>query len=266
LRLGLVADLVRQPIWLASLVATGVGFGLQLLALATGPVAMVQPLLVSGLLFAVLFRSFLAGRPPRKFALVGAGLCAVGLAAFLAVARPPAGSGWVTLLQALPLAIGLAVVLAGCLAVAAWRPGEPRALAFALGGGVLYGLTAGVAKIATGVFAGGGFEGLFRSWPLYAMAVLGPSGFLLNQHAYRSHPVMAPAQALITIVDPLVSVALGMLWLHERLQGGAAAIAGEVLALAAMVGGVWLLAHHAPQVARETSRSGQLTAQQGSPP
>ena len=40
-----------------------------------------------------------------------------------------------------------------------------------------------------------------------------------------------------------------MLWLNEAVASGPGAIAGEVLALAAMAGGVWLVAHRGPRAA-----------------
>ncbi|MGH7921799.1 MAG: DMT family transporter [Candidatus Dormibacteraceae bacterium] len=245
LRAGLVKDLIDQPLWIASLVATGIGSGLQLVALSTGPLAMVEPLLVTGLLFAVLFRSLFRRHWPHTSTMIGAGLCVAGLATFLAIARPPGGAAMLELTETVPLAIALAVVLVICIALAIWRGGRTRSLAFAVAGGSLFGVSAAIAKVATGVVLGHGIVALFVDWPLYTMAVLGPAGFLMTQHAYRAHPELAPAQAVITLTDPLVGITIGILWLHEAIQASPPAIAGEVLGLIGLAGGVWLLAHHA---------------------
>jgi drug/metabolite transporter (DMT)-like permease len=255
LRPRLLLDLGRQRIWLLSLGANALGTVLQLLALATGPLVLVQPVLVSGLLFAVLIRSRLAHRRPPAYALVGASLCAAGLAVFLLLSRPTGGRDWLSFAQALPLAAGLAAVLVVCLAIASRFPGERRAFALAGGAGVLYGVTAGVAKLAIGVLQTGGVLALLTNWPLYALAVIGPLGFLLNQNAYQADQKMAPALAIITVTDPLVGIGVGVLWLGEELQPGVGPVLGQVVALAALIAGVALLSHGAPQVPHHHNRS-----------
>ena len=58
----ILLDLVRQPLWLAAIGANIVGFALQVVALALGSLAVVQPLLVCDLVFAVLIARWLAAR------------------------------------------------------------------------------------------------------------------------------------------------------------------------------------------------------------
>jgi len=251
LRPSLLVDLAQQPIWLLSLLGQVGGSGLQLLALSSGPLVLVQPLLVSGLVFAVVIRSMLAHRPPPGSVLLGASMCAAGLAAFLLLSRPSGGIEWLTLGQALPLAVGLGVLLAILLTVARRYDGDARTFALAGGAGVLYGVTAGVAKLALGLLQTAGPLALLRSWPLYAVLVIGPAGFILNQNAYQSNRSMAPALAVITVTDPLVGIGVGVLWLQERLQPGVGPVIGQVLALITLAVGVWLLAHGAPQVAHD---------------
>jgi drug/metabolite transporter (DMT)-like permease len=255
LRPSLLFDLAREPIWLISLLSSGAGSLLQLLALGTGPLVLVQPLLVSGLLFAVVIRSMLAHKTPPAYVLGGASLCVAGLAVFLLLSRPSGGINWITLGAVLPLGIGLAVILTGCLVVAARHSGQAHTFALALGAGVLYGVTAGMIKLALGQLQTGGIPALLTSWPLYAVIVCGPAGFLLNQNAYQHNKRMAPALAVITVTDPLVGIGVGVLWLDEQLRSGAGSVVGQVLALAGLVTGVWLLAHAAPQVAAKHQNS-----------
>lgn len=260
LRPQLLFDLARQPIWLVSLLANVAGSALQLLALDTGPLVLVQPLLVTGLLFAVLIRSLLADRLPPGYVVLGASLCAAGLCAFLLLAQPTGGIEWLSLGQALPLALGLFAALAICLTIATRRPGAPRIYALAFGAGLLYGVTAGVAKLMLGRLADGGIPALLTSWPLYAVIVIGPAGFLLNQNAYQNNKTMAPALAVITVTDPLVGIGVGVLWLQEDLRTGLGPVLGQVLALGALATGVWLLAHAAPQVAQRPPAAQEANA------
>ena len=251
LRPSLLVDLAQQPIWLLSLLGQVGGSALQLLALSSGPLVLVQPLLVSGLVFAVVIRSMMARQPPAGSVVLGASMAAAGLAVFLLLSQPTGGIEWLPFKQALPLAIGLGVLLAILLIVAQRSRGDARTFALAGGAGVLYGVTAGVAKLALGLVHNYGIAGLLGSWPLYAVLVIGPAGFILNQNAYQSNRAMAPALAVITVTDPLVGIGVGVLWLDEHLQPGVGPVIGQVLALITLAAGVWLLAHGAPQVAQD---------------
>jgi drug/metabolite transporter (DMT)-like permease len=246
LRPALLLDLAREPIWLGSLAANLSGTGLQLVALDNGPLVLIEPLLVSGLLFAVLIRSLLGRRLPTGRVVLGASLCGAGLAVFSLLARPTGGVSSLSLGSALPLAIALAAVLVVCLAVASRYRGPARAYALAAGAGVLFGVSAGMAKLALGQLSTDGLGGVLRDWPVYAMVVLGPTGFLLNQNAFQATKNMAPALAIITVTDPLVGIGVGVLWLGENLQPGPGPVIGQVFALLGLIAGVWLLANDSP--------------------
>ena len=247
---GLIKGLIGNPAWVVSTLGSIVGFGLQGLALGTGPIAMVQPLLVTGILFAAV-AGFILRHARPDWAFMGAlGLTAGGLAVFLAVARPTKGNTDLTVGEALPLGIALVVLLVASVALGLRTKGLARSLAFALAAGLVYGVTAAVAKVTIAQFSHG-FVATVTHWSFWALVVLGPLGFLLNQNAFREGKLASPALAVITVIDPLVGLAIGLLWLAERISTGPLAITGEVVGLAAMAGGVWLVAHRAPQVAAE---------------
>jgi drug/metabolite transporter (DMT)-like permease len=249
----LLLDLARQPGWLASIGFTVAGLGLQIAALQAGPLALVQPVLVCDVLFAVLIRSLVIGRRlPDRVVVAGVLCCAGGLAAFLAVAQPHGDRPVLDPLVVLPLAAGLAAVLTGCLVFARFGPRRGRPLAIALACGVVYGVSAFLLKEASHTL-GAGFGQPGRQWPLYAVAVAGPVGFLLNQSAFQAGVLIAPVLSVITIADPLVSIGIARLWLDEQIASGPAAVAAEVAALAVMTAGIILLAHRAPQVAARRS-------------
>jgi drug/metabolite transporter (DMT)-like permease len=251
---SLLVDLAHQPLWLASLLANGAGIVLQWVALVTAPLVLVQPLLVTGLLFAVSFTALMRRQPPDRVVLFGAALCAAGLAAFILIAQPTASRPpTLTLGSVLPLAAGLAGLLAVCLNLAAHRPGPVRTLALAVAAGVLYGVTAGMVKVALQSLDHG-VGAMFTSWPIYVVAVCGPLGFLLNQNAFQAGIALAPALAVIIVLDPLVGIGIGILWLGERLRDGWPAVLGQVLALVVLSVGVVILSHRAPQVAAAARR------------
>jgi hypothetical protein len=252
----ILLDLVRQPLWLIAVAANVAGFALQVVALSLGSLALVQPLLVCDLVFAVLILRFASwrthveipgGRRTVCVIFAGVGAATAGVAGFLVIGRPTGGHADTSLDVLVPLAAGLAAVVGGCLAVAA-RSRNLRPLALALACGVNYGVAAFVVKLVTSQF-GGGLAGVFTRWPIYALAVVGPVGFILNQDAFQQGRFLAPVQAIITTSDPVISIGLGILWLDVRLRGGAAAIFGEVASLLVMTAGIVVIARQAPQVA-----------------
>jgi drug/metabolite transporter (DMT)-like permease len=248
---ALLHDLVRHPRWRRSIVFAVAGFGLQVLALRLAPLTLVQPLLVTGVLWYVLLSARLTRRPVDRIIVLGTLICLASLSAFLVLARPQRGShggtGLDSVWRALPLAVGLVVAVAACLAAAAvahrWR-----ALPLSLSAGICYGVTAGLVR-SLSVHFGDGLTGVLHHWQTYAIILLGPIGVLLNQNSYQAGRIGAPALTVITVTDPLVSIAVGLLWLGESIQVGAGRVVGEVLALAALTGGVALLALRAPHIA-----------------
>jgi hypothetical protein len=253
---AILLDLARQPLWLTAIGANIAGFALQVVALSFGSLALVQPLLVCDLVFAVLISRYLAWRrgdplPCGKRSLLailaGVGATTVGVAGFLVAGRPSAGHGDVGFGVLVPLVAGLVVVAGGCLVVAA-RNRNLRPLALALACGVNYGVAAFAIKLVTTEF-GGGPGRVFTNWPIYVLAVVGPAGFILNQDAFQEGTFLAPVQAIITAADPVISIGLSILWLGVALRTGPADTFGEVASLLLMTAGIIITARVAPQAA-----------------
>lgn len=243
----LLLDLVKQPLWLAGIAANVASFILQVVALRYGPLALVEPILVCDLIFAGVISAALKKHADPVTA-AGTVACAAGVAGFLFIARPSAGRTDIGFIEALPLLAGFAAVLVGCLALARWNQ-TVRPLALALACGAAYAATDFAIKLATGEFSGG-LADLFTHWPIYAIAVIGPIGFVLNQNAFQAGELLAPVLAIITITDTLGDVALGWLFLDEKLASGPLEIAGQAASLLVMTVGIVVLAHRSPQAAR----------------
>ena len=247
-------DLARQPLWLVAIGGTVLGFALQVLALSLGPLALVEPLLICDLIFATLISAYLRHRwdPVMIGGVVAA---AVGVGAFLAIARPSTGQSSVAFLSVLPLGVVLTAAVAGCVLVGK-RYQDLGPLAVALACGICFGVSALLVKLVVSN-TGGGLAGMLTDWPIYALAIAGPLGFLLNENAFQQGTLISPVLAIITVCDPLISIALGYLWLNERLTDTPGAIAGEVVALLIMVVGIVVVAHRAPHVSPEPSQTAQ---------
>jgi drug/metabolite transporter (DMT)-like permease len=243
-------------VWVAAIAVNVLGNILQIVALHFGALALVQPILVCDLLFAVLIASGLRRSAPDRVIFAGVVCCTVGIAVFLAVSEPTGGTETVSLPAVLPLAALLAVVLAGCLTWAKLGPRTARPLVLALACGVCNGVAAFLLKLVT-FSLGQGFSEPLEQWPLYALAIVGPVGFLLNQEAFQSGTLISPALAVITTVTSLVSIGIGYLWLNENVASGPLDVVIEVVSLGVMTAGVVLLAYRAPIVARQRAEAGE---------
>ncbi len=244
----ILLDLVRQPLWDIAIVGTIIGFALQVVGLKYAPLAVVEPILVFDLVFAVLIAAYLR-RSADPVMLAGVGACVVGVAGFLVIARPTAGTGTVGLAEAIWLAIGVVAAVTGCLIVGQ-RSETLRPLGMALATGVCYGLSAFLIKLVTSEASHGGLTHVLTNWPVYALAVAGPVGFVLNQDAFQSGTFIAPVMAIIVASDPLISILLAFVLLDEKLTSSPAAIAGEIICLILMVAGIIEIARHSPQAIR----------------
>jgi drug/metabolite transporter (DMT)-like permease len=249
LAVGLIFALLHRPIWLLAIALNIVGVVSQIIALHFGALALVQPIMVCDLIFAVFLGAAFRHARPDRVMLIGVACCAGGLGWFLAVARPHGGTSTVSAATAIPLLIAVAALLAGCLTVARFGHRMVRPLMLGLACGVCYGVTAFLFKLLTGGGGPSGFFGLLQRWPLWAVVIIGPLGFLLNQSAYQAGVLVSPVLSVITAADPMVSIALAHLVLHESLAGGALNITMEVVAFVVMIVGIVTLAHRAPIVA-----------------
>lgn len=240
LRPALLLQLLRQPRWLLGNLAEVGAFVVHFLALRRGSLLLVQTVLVSGLLFALPLGAALTSRRLRAADWLGAVVVVTGLALFVSVARPTTGRG-----EASGTAWA-AVLGAGCLAVALLvlgaprRPGRRRATCLGAACGVLFGVDAALTR-AAGHLLNRGLAHTLGSWEPYALVGLAAYGFLLAQSAFQAGPLGA-SLPLITIVDPVVAAAIGVIAFHERISAGPVAVVIEVTAVMAMVAGVFCLA------------------------
>ena len=251
----LLLELVRKPMWVASIVTVVVGLALQVVALGYGPLLLVQPLLVTSVLFGGLFAAWMAGRKADRIVLLGALCCAAGLSAFLLLGRPQATGTAEVDTRALPSGVVLAVLLVVCLLATRVANLKVRVLGLALATGILYGVTAALLKVVATEIRAGGIAEPFQNWVLYGVCVIGPAGFLLSQNTFQRGTLISPALAVITTMDPLVGVVIGASWFGERLVVTPAIVVGECLAGVVLIGGIVLLTERAERLREQIERA-----------
>jgi hypothetical protein len=242
----LVGYLFRQPLWLLGWIAAVGGFAFQAVALHFGQLSVVQPILVTELVFVLMLRRWWIRQDVARAAWVGVLAVCVALAVFLTVAEPTGGhptpetAEWLSAL----LVFGGAIAVLGALGMR----GSPmrRAAVFAVAAALAWALMATFLKTTTDTLATVGIGGTLTSWPVYALAVSAVTGTLLEQAALHVGP-LSVSQPLLVIINPLASIALSIWLFDERFTGGPAKIAIAFLAFAVMAVGVIVLSRTAPR-------------------
>jgi drug/metabolite transporter (DMT)-like permease len=110
----MLRTLLRRPMWWAGTAAAVAGFVFQALALVKGSLIVVQPLLVSALLFTLPLSARLAGRRVTRREWLWAGLLTVALALFVLVAHPGPRGQWATFPVTAAVAGVCGAVITGC--------------------------------------------------------------------------------------------------------------------------------------------------------
>jgi hypothetical protein len=250
-----VGYLLRNPQWLAGWGAQIGAFVFQAVALQLGQVSVVQPLLVTELVMALVLRRAFVHQAVAGVAWAGAAAAVAGLAVFIVAAEPrggnagPTGGHWTA-------AIVVCGVVVGALVLGA-RGGPParQAALYGLAGGITWALEATFIKSATDELARAGLAGLFGTWPVYAVAVGGAAGVVIEQAALQSGPLRV-SQPLLTITDPIVSIALSVWLFDEYFVLNPAVLAAAAAGFLVMCGGVVVLSLTAPATVEEDADVG----------
>ena len=263
---GHLAALLRRPWWVVGQALALGSFTLHAVALRIGLLVVVQPVVVSGIVLAVPVRAALERRVPAAREIGMVALTAAGLSLFLVSANPTvrdvsarAGTA------AVVTAVG-AVVTLGLVRASSGRPGLTRAHLYGAAAGLLFGLTAGLVKLATTMSASahgplGQLWALLTAWPTWAVVVVGISGVSLNQRAYRCGPLSA-SMPILNIVDVLVAIGFGIVVFQERPASDVLAVIGQLVGFVVIVVGLRgvALSHVLDDDAREAAPARQGTA------
>jgi drug/metabolite transporter (DMT)-like permease len=240
-----VRYLVSNPLWLFGWVALGGSFIFQALALHNGQMSVVQPLLVTELVFALVLRRLWVHQQIRDITWWAAAVTCGSLALFVAVSEPtgghtqPTSSAW----------IGATIATGGAAAILALvgRSGSPVRRAAALGAAtaILWALVATFIKAMTDTLTQFGPVRMFTHWPVYALIVVSIVAELLDQAALHVGP-LSISQPFIVIVDPIVSVVLSVWVFAEVFTENGFRLAVGIVAFAVMCGAAAVLARTTP--------------------
>ena len=239
--------LVGQKVWLLGTVALFAGYLFQAGALDRGRLSVIQPLLVTTVVFALPLGYFLTKQHVGRREVIGALVIILGLGLFVYFGDPAGGKEnapndeWA-------IAIGALVALSVVLLLFGSRGGlSMKAAVYGTVAGLMFGLSSALTK-PTLDYLHESVSTMLSHWECYALAIAGVGGFVLQQVSLGTGR-LAPSVATVSVANPLVGILLGILLLDERLSRPAWHVVLAVVGLAlALVGAVVI------SLAREASK------------
>jgi drug/metabolite transporter (DMT)-like permease len=247
--LRLIGRLLMSPRWLAATFGNLLGYALQASALAAGSLLVVQPILVTTLVFALPLGARWNHRHiTRREVLWAVGLCAA-LAVFLLASDPEGGHDVTAFRSWAPSVVVAGAVVVTAAIVATMSTGRRRSLAFAIVAGTCVGFASALTKSVVS-HLGHDVVGALGHWEMYALVGAAAVGVFCQQLAFQAGSLEVSFPATM-VLDPVVSVVVGIAALDERLQasGGMWGLIGA--AVVVLVAGTIALARAGVPVADE---------------
>jgi len=232
-----IGQLIRNRIWLLGLVLFGLSFIVHLVALSFGSVAIVQPLIVTELIFIPPFAALISGARISRRDWLAILTVSVALAIFLIAAAPQEGTVEPT---AVNWTVTIAIFYAICgllLLVGSRLPTNPRAALFGVAAGFINALLALVAK---GMFSSSEGSSLFANPLTYITIVVAISTIALTAIAFRAGPITTSSPAMIA-TNPIVATIGAMLVFGDSINTGLLAIVIIIACLGAIAWGIMAL-------------------------
>ena len=242
--LTLFLSLLRDRQWWLGSGVAAAGFAFQAAALGLGSVLLVQAVLVTSLLFALPISARQAHRRVTRWQWIWAVLLAGAVIVIVTVGNPTAGQSRASLETWLEVAAVLGPVVALCLLGARVWSGPTSAVLLAVVSGTLWGLFAVLTKAVVDrldVTSWAGVGQLLVTPELYIWVVVAIAGTAMQQASFRAGALTASLPTM-TLTEPLVACALGVVVLGETLRPGEAGWVILVLAVTVMIAAAAALA------------------------
>ncbi|MFV8315790.1 DMT family transporter [Mycobacterium sp. 23] len=236
---GAVAVL-RDRLWWAGTAAATAGYAFQAMALAHGSLLLVQPMLVSSLLFVLPLSAVRLGHRVPGSEWAWATLLTASLAVFVLVGKPREGN-YRPPTPAWTLALGAAVPVLVAVLAARRTEGRVRASWLGVAVALLLGMIAVLTKTCTHRYAVGGWHALFTSPAPYVLVVLAVVATVLQQWAFHAGALQASVPIML-VGEPVVAVMLGVAVLGEHLTAHGVGAVALPVAIAAMLAATIALA------------------------
>jgi drug/metabolite transporter (DMT)-like permease len=207
--------LLGEKMWLIGTLALFTGYLFQAGALDRGRLSIIQPLLVTTVVFALPLGYFLTKQHVGRREVIGAAVIIIGLGLFVYFGDPAGGNENASNSQ-WAITIALLSVLSVLLLVFGSGGLSKKAAVYGTVAGILFGLSSALTK-PTLDYLHESVGTMLSHWECYALAVAGVLGFVLQQVSLGTGR-LAPSVATVSVANPIVGILIGILLLDERLS------------------------------------------------
>lgn len=245
LHFRLLYDLMRRPLWWAGIGAMVFGQLLSGLALQLATVALVEPLMSTNLIFALVFASLLSRNRIQWKEIAGAVLLSASLAVFILIGNPHSAPKPNASDAVITLGVCVVLVTVGLLVmVARRRQLVLESVLLAVGAGLLYGLQDASTRATLVVADHHGIARLFINPWAYIVLASAIFGILLSQSAFKAARLDYSLPP-IAAAEPIAGIALGVSLLGDVISVTAVGLAVESICVVGVIAGVALIARSA---------------------
>ncbi|MBG6238217.1 drug/metabolite transporter (DMT)-like permease [Mycetocola sp. CAN_C7] len=245
LNVGQMRLLLARPSWVLGTLMLAFAIAFQLTALIWSPLIIVQPLGAIALVITSVLNARINKVTPNRASVIAISACVGGVGLFVTIAALVAGEKAVTTTDLLTVLVMLGIVLVIFAAGFIFFRKRSKALFFILAAGIIYGFVATLAKVVINRIVNENFDWLTVLCVVALLVATGIGAYFV-QTAYSSGPPDLVIAGL-TVVDPMVAVAIGIVVLDEASGAPLWAMIGFVVAGVIAVWGVFQLARHHPQ-------------------
>jgi drug/metabolite transporter (DMT)-like permease len=237
LSLRIITDLLRKPRWLIGIACMVAGQLLAAWSIGHAALTLVEPLLTTYLLFALLLAVPMSKQAMHWTEVAGALLLCAGVTLLsLSRSTKPIGLSFGSFSHWYAAAIIAGVAYVAVLAAVA-RRGPARATLIGLAAGLVFGIQDALTRQTLEILQGHPITVLFTNWAPYCLLGAGIVGLWLMQNAFSAGPLHASLPT-IAAGEPVAGIALGIVVFGDRIQISPGMLAIEAGGIAALIVGV----------------------------
>jgi drug/metabolite transporter (DMT)-like permease len=238
---GLIARLVRNRRWLTGFAVMVAGYLVQAWTLGHLTLSVIEPLLTTNLIFALVLAVPLSGQALRKTEIIGAVLLTAGVAALSLTRTVKAPSASFGSFTNWPAAAGIALIAVFLVQLGRHRSGGVRATLTGTAAGLFLGIADAFTRRSVQVIDGRHPLHLLVHWPGYATVVASIIAIWLVQNAFNAAPLHKSLPA-VTAAEPVAGIVLGVVVFGDKVHVTPLLVAVQAAGVLALVLGVILVA------------------------
>jgi drug/metabolite transporter (DMT)-like permease len=241
LSLRILTDLLRKPRWLFGIGCMIGGYLLSAWSIGHLELTLVEPLLTTYLVFALVLAIPMSKQSVRWAEVSGALILCAGVT-LLSVARStkPIGLSFGSFSHWYVAAI-IAGIAFAAVQIGHRKQGPARATLTGLGAGLVFGIQDALTRQTLEILQTHPWTHLFVVWPPYCLVATGIVGLWLMQNAFSSGPLHSSLPT-IAAGEPVAGIVLGIVVFGDRIQISSGPLAIEAGGIAALIVGVVMVA------------------------